>query len=281
MTLLQLYNIGKQELISYNINDASFDAMCLLEHCLSLTRHHILIDPNKIINDKDSDKYLALIKRRTSNEPLQYIIGKWEFMNIEFKVGPGVLIPREDTQILVEETVSRSHFLCPKILDLCAGSGTVSIGVASCIDYSMIYSVELYDDAIRYLDENIKMSEFKNIYIIKDDVINPRKTYDTKFDILVSNPPYIRTLDIDKLQNEVKKEPISALDGGEDGLIFYRSIAEKWFSKLSDRALVAVEIGINQENQVIDIFKQHGLYDIKISKDLNGINRVISGTYMG
>lgn len=279
LTLLKLYNIGKKVLKEHDISDANFDAMCILEHSLSLSRHNILVDPNKAIRVWDSNRYLDLIRRRASGEPLQYIIGKWEFMNIQLKVGPGVLIPREDTQTLVEEAVSRSSFCNPRILDLCAGSGAVSLGIASCMDYNVVCSVELYDDAIRYLNENIRLNKFRNIRVIKDDVLNPNGIYEDKFDILVSNPPYIRTLDIDKLQDEVKREPVTSLDGGEDGLNFYRSIAENWFQRLSSKALVAVEIGINQENDVINIFKQHGLCDIKLRKDLNGINRVVSGIY--
>ena len=117
------------------------------------------------------------------------------------------------------------------------------------------------------------------MHVIKDNVLKPSKIFDFKFDILVSNPPYIKTCEIDSLQKEVKKEPISALDGGTDGLEFYRAIAKNWFAYLKNKALVAVEIGINQENDVANIFKKYGLYDINIKKDLNGINRVVSGIY--
>ena len=279
MTLLQLYNIGKKKLKEFDISDANFDAMCILENTLNLTKHDILVSPQKIINDADVNEYLSQIKRRIDGEPLQYIIGKWKFMDMEFKVGPGVLIPREDTQTLVEEVALRSNILHPKVVDLCAGSGTVSLGIASCIDYDSIYSVELYDDAIKYLNENILINKFKQIHVIKDNVLKPSKIFDFKFDILVSNPPYIKTCEIDSLQKEVKKEPISALNGGTDGLEFYRAIAKNWFVYLKNKALVAVEIGINQENDVANIFKKYGLCDINIKKDLNGINRVVSGIY--
>lgn len=280
MTLKEVYVKGKKILEISGNESSSFDAMCIFELCFNINRIDLVINGNNIVNEDISKVFFNLIKRRASGEPLQYILGKWQFMGLDFYVGEGVLIPRDDTEVLVRETVKKiKNIKNPNILDLCAGSGAVSIGIKSIIKDAIITSVELSERAIFYLKKNINLNNMnKDILIKKTDVFQGNIEFkNCKFDAIVSNPPYIPSRDINNLQVEVRHEPTIALDGGSDGLDFYRVITKKWKKFLKPGGLLAVEIGINQEQSVCELFYSQGFKNIEKFNDINDICRVIMG----
>lgn len=283
MTLNDIYIKSKLILKEAGNESPAFDCICLLEHCFNVDRHRLIMDGNLEISKDSELKFLNLINERAKGIPLQYLVGEWEFMGIKFKVGKGVLIPREDTEVLVNECINKiSKLQTPKILDLCSGSGAVGISIASAREDAEVVCVEYSNEAFKYLKKNTEMNKVKNVFCIKGDIFSDiLELKNKKFDAIVSNPPYIKTKDIKDLQIEVKNEPRIALDGGIDGLDFYREISKRWLSYLNDDGVLAVEIGMGQENDVIDIFKCAGLSKIRKVKDINNINRVISAIKEG
>lgn len=280
MTLKEVYFKGKKILEVSGNESYSFDAMCIFESCFSVNKINLIINGSNIADEDTSKKFFKLIERRASGEPLQYILGKWQFMGLDFCVGKGVLIPRDDTEVLVRETVERiKNIKKPNILDLCAGSGAVSIGIKSIIKDALITSVELSERAILYLKRNIDLNNMnKNIFVKKADVFKDYTEFkNCRFDAIVSNPPYIPSKDIKNLQIEVKSEPIIALDGGLDGLDFYRIITRTWKKLLKPGGLLAVEIGINQQQSVCELFYSQGFKNIEKINDINDICRVVLG----
>ncbi len=280
MTLREVYFKGKKILEISGNESFSFDAMCIFELCFNVNKINLVINGNRIADEDVSRTFFKLIKRRASGEPLQYILGKWQFMGLDFYVGEGVLIPRDDTEVLVREAAKKiKNIKKPNILDLCAGSGTVSIGIKSIIKDAIITSVELSERAIFYLKRNISLHDMnKDIFVKKADIFeNYVEFKNCEFDAIVSNPPYIPSRDIKNLQIEVKNEPIIALDGGLDGLDFYRIITKKWKKILKPGGLLAVEIGINQEQNVCELFYLQGFKNIEKINDINDICRVVIG----
>ena len=208
-----------------------------------------------------------------SGTPLQYVIGKWDFYESEFYVGEGVLIPRPETEELTELVIQKAKVLeNPVILDLCAGSGCIGISVARAVSQAMVYCVEKSEKAMLYLLKNSEND--KNVKVLHADISNPP---DMPFaDIIVSNPPYIKSGDIADLQSEVLKEPLMALDGGADGLDFYRIIAQKWYSYLKKGGMLFLEIGEDQGDKVSAILENYGFSEIKVLNDMYGNNRMVT-----
>ncbi len=284
MTYEELFKKGKETLTKAGVDNTAFDAACLFEKCFSLDKTAILIHGTSPAPEKKIPKYLALIEKRASGRPLQYLLGEWEFLSLPVKVGEGVLIPRPETEILCETAAewlkARGK---TKVLDLCGGSGAVALGIARLYPAAQIISVELSDSALYYLNENIKLNGFNSITAVKGDVLSPTAPGllpegFAPVDAIVSNPPYIPTQELDTLQREVKHEPKMALDGGADGLDFYRAICRHWLKLLSKGGLVAFEIGYNQSPAVSQIMKRAGLENIRISRDYSNHPRVIAAT---
>lgn len=278
MTNNEVYQLGKKMLLNAHIDDASTEAIYLFYNCFKLDRQALILNANSIAEEEKVNLYFSMIEKRTTGIPLQYILGEWEFMDIKFKVGHGVLIPREDTRVLIDALYPYIKRLDePKILDLCAGSGTIAIKLAKLFPKSQVFAVELSDEALKYLRYNIDLNDAKNISVIKSDILRaPEDTLFPNFniDVIVSNPPYIRTQEIGQLQREVQFEPTIALDGGEDGLNFYRAIADHWIKFLKPSgALIAVEIGSDQAEEVSDLFLKRGLTQVAVFKDLSDLDR--------
>ena len=281
MTLEQAYQKGKKLLYDTNIDSPAFDCMCIFEHCFHIDRQKLIINANKTACPETCKTFFELINERTSRRPLQYILGSWEFMGNNFKVGEGVLIPREDTETLVYECLDRiKNIESPAVIDLCSGSGAIAVSIAKKRPDATVFAVELSDKAYPYLCENIALNNCDNVNPINANIINSRQIIDffniSQVDAIVSNPPYIPKKDIESLQEEVKNEPAMALDGGNDGLDFYKIIPKNWISYLKLGGFLCVEFGIHQEDDVETIFKQANLSDIKKIKDFNGIYRVLS-----
>ncbi len=277
MTLTQVYLQGNRLLTRAEVDSPAFDAMCIFKFCLGFDRQGLILHGNDIADEKKSARFFELIYQRAKGRPLQYILGSWEFMGIEFKVGEGVLIPRGDTEVLVSKVLALIEDVKKsKILDLCAGPGTIAITLAKFRVYASVFAVELSEVALRYLQENINLNAVENITPLRFDVLFDADKFNfNEFDIIVSNPPYIATSELKSLQKEVLNEPQMALDGGSDGLMFYRAIAESWTKFLHQGGYLCVEVGIGQALAVADIFKAAGLDNIEVIRDLSGIDRVV------
>ena len=208
--------------------------------------------------------------RLKTGEPLQYVIGKWDFYESEFFVGEGVLIPRPETEELTELVIDYAKSLeKPVIFDLCSGSGCIGISVAKKLSNAFVYCIEKSEDAYKYLERNAK--DVANVKCILGDINN---YFDLPMaDIIVSNPPYIKSEDMKSLQKEVKKEPSMALDGGKDGLDFYRIINDKWKKYLKDDGLLFLEIGEDEGESIKGALSAFS--NITVKKDLSGNDRMV------
>lgn len=222
----------------------------------------------------DERELSVFLDRRKKGEPIQYLLGEWEFYSLPFLVGEGVLIPRPDTETLCDigiEFVGDAPFTC---IDLCSGSGCVAIALAHNCKNATVYALEKYDKAFEFLNKNIELNGSR-VRAIKGDITEKA---DGKYDLILSNPPYIKKGHLEGLDREVKREPITALDGGEDGLRFYREILKNYLPALNRGGMLAVEIGYDQADEVKDLFLKSGLSNVGSRKDLGGIERVIFGT---
>lgn len=254
--------------------DAGFDARCLLEDFGGLPRGHAADDTP--LDEAQTTLLDNALAQREVGRPLQYILGEWEFLALTLKVGEGVLIPRPDTELLCEVAADCLRGkTAPRVLDLCAGSGCVGLGVASLHADAQVTAVELSDAALGYLEKNVARYPQYAITVRQADVLTDFAAFDGPYDAILSNPPYIPTADIPTLQREVQHEPSMALDGAEDGLLFYRTIAEHWCGKLSPDGFVAVEVGIGQAEDVAALFAAQGLENTAIYTDLAGVPRVV------
>ena len=224
------------------------------------------------LTDGECDLVSRMVQRRREKEPLQYILGEWEFYGLPFKVGEGVLIPRPDTETLVS-AVLKHRPEGKKVFDLCAGSGCIGITLAK-LGEAQVTMFEKSLKALEYLKENIELNGV-TAAVKECDVLTEVAT--EKADFIVSNPPYIATKVIDTLSDEVKKEPIMALDGGDDGLLFYRRITKEWKRALNDGGYLVFEIGFDQAEAVIKLLTDEGFSDVQCIKDLCLNDRVVMG----
>lgn len=277
VTAPELYFHIKKTFENNRIESPQFEAMCVAEHIFQKKLGALLLE-KPVATDEQLKFAYNIAYRRISGEPLQYLLGKWEFFGLPFYVGPGVLIPRQDTETLVETAIELSrNFNKPKIIDLCSGSGCIACAVSFHVKDANVYALEKSERAIGYLNKNIELNESK-ITVIQADVFKPKAVLEYgKFDIIVCNPPYLTAKDMDSLQTEVTFEPTEALFGGNDGLNFYRKITELWKNLLNDGGILAYEIGMGQENDVSDIMIKNGFTNILFVKDLSGITRVVKG----
>lgn len=281
MTIFEAYNHTKQKLKNAGITDSVFEAKAIIRHITGLTNNQILTCYTNPLSEFQQNNLTAILRQREIHYPLQYIFGEWGFYKYSFKVGVGVLIPRSDTEILVERC---SEYLAdkekPQILDLCAGSGCIGISLA--LDYpdSSVVLVEKYDEALRYIDENIKLNGAYNTLSVKGDIFEGDAN-SNKYNLIVSNPPYIPPNEMKITSPETKFEPDTALLGGEDGLDFYRAIIKNYKNSLKTGGMLAFEVGINQAEKVSALLEDNGFKDITVTKDLNGIKRVVTSIYRG
>lgn len=270
-----------QELYRYARDAVSVsEARCLFEELLGIDRM-ALVEKGSLKAGKDERMLIEeAVKKRREGYPLQYIIAKWSFMGNDFIVGEGVLIPRDDTEVAVNECFSAvKNIRRAKILDLCSGSGIIAVTLAKLLPDAEITALELEDRAFGFLEKNILLNKADNVRALKGDIFRAFSCIEDKsFDAIISNPPYIKRGEISALQKEVGFEPVSALDGGEDGLDFYRCIAENWLSKLKNGGSITLEIGEEQAEDVTGLLSEKCISDIRTVKDIQGLDRVIFGT---
>lgn len=242
----------------------------ILEYVLNKSKPEILTNLTYEIAKHEKEKIYEIVDRRLNNEPLQYITHNQYFYGNKFYVNENVLIPRADTEILVEEVLKIAD-LEDNILDLCTGSGCIAISLKKANQKLNVSASDISTDALTIAMINSKINNV-NIDFVKSDLFNNIKQ---KFNIIVSNPPYIKTKDIEELQKEVKKEPMLALDGGNSGLEYYEKIIENAKKYLTDKGVIALEIGYDQAEEVRNILEKNNFKDIKVIKDYGNNDRVI------
>lgn len=270
-TYKELLQAAVIKLKQQNIEDAEVDAWYLLEHIFRIKRIDYFLRQDSLAPEKEILHYENLILKRASHIPLQHIIGNQEFMGLEFEVSKDVLIPRQDTEILVEEVLKVCEH--KEILDMCTGSGCIIISLAKLSSLKKAVGVDISEQALLIAAKNSR-KHIVNIEFIQSNLFEKLEGI---YDIIVSNPPYIPTGEIEGLMPEVKDhEPMLALDGDLDGLVFYRNISFEAMRFLRSKGYLFFEIGHDQGKAVENILYTQGYENIKVIKDLSGHDRVVS-----
>lgn len=278
MKIIDSFNLIKEKLTEAGAESPAFDTSELISFVMG-TPYSPALDKEKELNEKDYETLLSLCKRRCEGEPLQYILGQWEFYGFPFKVGKGVLIPRDDTEVALRAGLPHlDKIKKPKILDLCAGSGTLAVTLKKLYPEAEVTAVELSEDAFYYLKENANLNS-AHINLINGDIFNVYKDFEDKhFDLIISNPPYLTTEELTGMQKELYFEPALALDGGEDGCDFYRKIIPLYTQKLKIGGQLIFELDGIEAEYTAELMKAENYGEIEIFDDLGGIHRAIKGT---
>lgn len=280
MQIKEILKLGVELLREKNIEEPNLKVKMLLSDVLNKTKEYLIIHDEEEVNENEKKVFLEKIERLRNYEPIQYILNRQEFMGFSFSVNENVLIPQPDTENLVEEVLHIADKLDKdineeiRILDLCTGSGAIVISIAKLLGKKvLVYASDISAEALKVAEEN-SMNNMVNIYFFKSNLFEKISNL-YKFDIIVSNPPYIETKKIENLPEEVKREPKIALDGGEDGLKFYKEISKEAKKYLLENGYLAFEIGYNQREYVESILKQDRYKNIYSRKDLSGNDRVV------
>lgn len=280
VTIGELYTNLKSVLRLMNIDTYAFEAKLIIEKAFDSELPRILMNRDSAVPESILDNIQDMTEKRKKGFPIQYILDEWEFYGYKFKVGEGVLIPRQDTETLIDYVLDicrKNNIKSPKIIDLCSGTGCIAIALKKEMPDSEIYALENSGIALEYLEYNAKLNQ-ADIKIMEADVLEDKYTDNFKdFDIIVSNPPYLTRQDMRELQPEVRFEPITALYAGEDGLYFYQRITPLWKKILKSGGMIVYEIGMNQHESVSDILKSNNFNQTEFIKDTAGIIRVVSG----
>ena len=276
MQYRELYRMGKDRLMEAKIPEAELDARLLLEEVCGTDRNDLLVHGDREIAPEQSERYLDFIHRRQKHEPLQQITGYQEFMGLRFKVTPDVLIPRQDTETLVEEVMRYLHDGM-HLLDMCTGSGCILLSLLKYSNDCEGTGCDISEPALKVAEENAKELSLNASFVQS----NLFENISGKYEFIVSNPPYIPTGVIPTLMEEVRDhEPVSALDGREDGLYFYREIVEKAGEYLYPGGMLFFEIGYDQAEKVSSLMRKAGYQEVTVCKDLAGLDRVVYGTLL-
>ena len=275
MNLHSAYEYGKKFLMERNIENAEGDAWILLEYVTGVTRAAYFMDMERELSVFQEKTYRDYLSKRKEHIPLQHITGEQEFMGLTFRVNEHVLVPRQDTEVLVETVMED---LCPgvEILDMCTGSGCIIISLLKLGKELTGKGVDISREALEVANDNAARQGVDVKFVHSDLFANVQGRYD----IIVSNPPYIRTDVIVNLQEEVRlHDPIQALDGKEDGLYFYRKIIEESPKYLKKNGKLYFEIGHDQGMVVSHLMERAGFAGVTVKKDLAGLDRVVFGVY--
>ena len=276
-TLYAVYREAVKTLSNAECDCPEFDAQQLISYCFGYNKTQLLMNSGTAVDEVKFIHFEDCVRRRCNHEPLQYIIGMWGFHRFSFKVGEGVLIPRPETELLVDfavEKIQKNNYKV--VFDLCCGSGCIGLSVAKLCPNVKVYCIDISDKALEYTRQNKELLCADNVTVVKTDIREsagfiglPRP------DIILSNPPYICTDEIKELQPEIAFEPTLALDGGADGLEFYRSLSEIWYPFINRGGYLAMECGEDQAADILSLFI--GKADKgKIIKDASGIERVVT-----
>ncbi len=276
MKIREAINKGMVELKVNGIETPKMKARLLMQFMLNKPRQYIIVYDENELTKAQENEYFKNIKKLINGIPLQHITHQQEFMKLNFYVDNNVLIPRADTEILVEEVIAIAKKTeAKKILDLCTGSGAIAVSLAKYIEKSQITAVDISEKALKIAQKNAMNNDVESqIIFVKSNLFE--NLPNDKYDIIVSNPPYIKRRVINTLSKEVKNEPTIALDGGEDGLDFYRKILKNGYEYLKYRGYICLEIGYDQKYDVIELIENEGKYrDTYSKKDLFNNDRVI------
>lgn len=281
-TYNNLFLDTRSRLRKAGIEAAQLEARELLCSASGKSREELYRDMPLYVSGELERRVEALVQRRLSGEPVAYIVGEWEFYGLPLHISRDVLIPRDDTEVLAERAIQKAKIVGEgaRVLDLCAGSGCVGLAVAANAPQSRVVLGDLSEGALRVCRQNIRRNELNaRVTCLSVDAMKPPASALWDFDVIACNPPYIPTEDIKGLDVSVREfEPLMALDGGEDGLDFYRFIAENWKSALRLGGSLIFEVGIGQAAQVEEIMAQNGYENIQTVADTQGIWRVVEGT---
>ena len=278
MQYAKLYQIGKEQLQKAGITDAELDARLLLEFICHTDRNALYAHGDQEIEDEKMQDFLRLIEKRAVHIPLQHLTGEQNFMGLDFLVNEHVLIPRQDTEILVEEIMRDLHDGI-RILDMCTGSGCILLSLLNYSNDCSGVGVDVSEDALAVARQNADRLAEKQAVFIQSDLF---EKVEGSFDLIVSNPPYIRSQEIAGLMPEVREhEPHLALDGKDDGLHFYREIIKGAMPHLKRGGQLFFEIGYDQGEAVQALLAANGYTEIAVVKDYAGLDRVVYGTFLG
>ena len=275
MTAEQVLRTAADKLRAAQIENASFDASCLVENITGLSRTKIMLCDDDIA-DEQAELVERAVLRRISGEPLQYILGEWDFFGRTFEVGEGVLVPRPETELLVELALEKlRNVRYPVVFDLCAGSGCVGLTIAAERPDAHVWLFEKYDEAFHYLKRNIKKLGLTNVQAVQHDItLGYDDIISETPDLIVSNPPYLRTDELGGLSTEVMHEPATALDGGKDGVDFYRIIASRWLPNVNKHGGIIFECDPSQTLEIADMLMPYAMR-VKIVTDIFGLQRAV------
>lgn len=297
MTIIEALKEGENILINSNVSEAKIGAKLLLENVLNVKHAKLICMYKDEIDRKVYKKFLKCIKMRSKHMPIDYIIGIKEFMGLTFKVNKNVLVPREDTEVLVSESINalknlnndtnnnkenKNNDEIYNVIDMCTGSGCIALTVATKLKKTKVYSVDLSKKALKVARYNSKLNNVSNVTFVHSDLFNKffkgnlKKKLENNVDLIISNPPYIKSDIVKELEREVRDyEPTMALDGGEDGLIFYKRIINDAKTFLKDNGILAFEIDYTYYEIIKKLFEDAGYKDIGLFKDFNGLDRVM------
>lgn len=282
MTYRELYEYGKCRLAEAGIVEDQLDARLLLEYVCRSDRNELILYADRERSSMEEQFYKMVIEKRASRIPLQHITGEQEFMGLSFQVNEHVLIPRQDTEILVEEAMCHLSDGM-RILDLCTGSGCILLSLLKYSNECEGVGIDISEEALKKAQENAQRLHIDAVFL-EGDLFDPladfvsARTTDRLFDMIVSNPPYIETAEIDTLMPEVREhEPVCALDGGEDGLQFYRKILAKAPEYMRKGAVLLFEIGCGQGDAVVHLMQETGFVEVEVLQDYAGLDRVVCG----
>ena len=276
MTIMEAIKKGMIELKNANIESPKLKARLLMQFTLNKPRQYVIVNDMEELNENQRKKYFDAILKMRKGIPLEHITHQKEFMKLNFFVDENVLIPRQDTEILVEEVIKIAQKTnAKKILDLCTGSGAIAVSLAKYLPETEITAIDISNEALKIAKKNAINNQVENqITFISSDMFT--NLNDEKFDIIVSNPPYIKRNVIDTLDEEVKKEPYIALDGGEDGLYFYKKIIKESYQYLKYGGYLCLEIGFDQKIDVIELIENEEKFENTYSKkDLYDNDRIV------
>lgn len=283
----QLINDGIKLLKQRDFNNPSLDIQLILMYLLNKDKIYLYTHNDELVNEEIIKKYYEMLEKRNTGYPLQYMLNCQEFMGLELYVEEGVLVPRADTETLVEKIINiakSDRFKDRKninILDIGTGSGAIAVSLAHYIKNSQVTAVDISDTSIKVANVNKEKFALENLQVVKADLFDNLNFLSSHFDIIVSNPPYIESKEIDKLQIEVARyEPRLALDGGDSGLLYYKKIKEIVEDLICEDGILSVEIGHNQAESVLTLFKEiKSVKNIELDKDLYGNNRVVTAYF--
>ena len=258
----------------------SLEARLLVSHAVGKSKEAFLRDLRLYTSTENEQKINALLQRRLAGEPLAYLIGEWEFYGLPIKVTPDVLIPRMDTEVLVETAVNAlvGRKMDARILDLCSGSGCIGCAISHELPAARLVMVDISDRALEVSKQNLRLNRQNRTICLKADALAKPPMSIGTFDLIVSNPPYVPSFEILTLDSSVRDyEPLGALDGGEDGLMFYRAIVRNWKGVLRPGGQLMFEVGETQADAVSDLMRGAGFRDIATVEDTAGVRRVVTG----